>query len=112
MRGIRIREGAPKKAHFSEKDLSRKILVGGHAVVISEVAAEDFDQYIYDILGKMYNKPGHLQNRYDSSFDYDWSYHYYRVMALNELHALNLLRVKATPSKPAVPLFAEEEPAC
>lgn len=100
-----------RKTHFNEVDLSRKILVEGEIRTVGEVTAEEFDIWIYQILKKMYEKQGYLLNRYEASFDYDWSYPYYRIIALNEMHALNLGRVRACPSKPKIPLFAEEEQA-
>jgi hypothetical protein len=98
-----------RKTHFNEVDLSRKIEVEGKPLPISEATAEEFDIWIYQILGKMYKQPGHIQNRYETSFDYDWSYPHYRIIALNEMYALNLGRVRACPSKPKIPLFAEEK---
>lgn len=98
-----------RKAQFDEDDLSRLILVDGKSVQVREATAEEFDIYIYHILGRAYRKKGHVLQRYALSFDYDWKYLGCRVLALNELHKLNLARRSTRPPRPEIALFIEEE---
>lgn len=97
------------KEHFTEADLSRKIVAFGQVRIIGDATTEEFDEYIYSILKQMYQKQGHAMQRYELSFDHDWRYLGNRLNALNELYRLNLARRSARPAKEKIPLFVEVE---
>lgn len=102
-------KGTPiiKSAHFNSTVLHKRINVAvGDSPTIYGASNEDFDEFIYRILGQMYTKRGDIINVYNTFAD-DWSDRQHRVNALNELHALNLLRKKR--SLKAIPLLLTEK---
>lgn len=102
-------QATSRKARFSAEDLKRKIRVGGKTLTISNATAEEFDIFVFGILEQMYKKQYFLLRTYNETFNYDWTEPRLRIVALNGLHRLNLARRSATPPKPKIPLFAEEE---
>jgi hypothetical protein len=104
-------QGSVRAPHFTEEVLSRTIAVDGKNIIASKATAEEFDIYVFNVLAQMYEKQHFLLKCYNETFGYDYAYPMYRVIALNELHRLNLARRSTVPPKPKIPLFVEEEQA-
>ncbi len=102
-----MREGLVVRAHFTSNALENNIMVDSELRTVGNASNEEFDEYVYTILGKMYKQKVAMLNRYHTSFDYDWQFKENRIIALNELYAINLAHVSDM-RKAAVPLFAEE----
>ena len=110
---MRKGQGSVRPPRFDCEVLQKKILVDGRTLTINQATAEEFDMYVFSVLEQMYEKQYFLLRCYNESFDYDWSDHRLRVVALNELYRLNLARPSMSPARPKIPLFAQEEiPAC
>lgn len=100
-----------KSAHFNSLVLHKHINIDGEhfPVTIYGASNEQFDIFVYHVLGLMYMQPEDILKTYNTFAPDDWSDRQDRINAMNVLHDLNNLRKKR--SLKAIPLLAEEETA-
>ena len=85
----------------------RKIRAFGKIVTVYGSTSEEFDEYIYTILNKIYTDKTKMVAVRDEAFNRDWSVLDFRIDAMKQLHEIN--RRRKSNHGVAVDLFADEE---
>ena len=84
--------------------VDRIITAFGETVTVGKATAEQFDEYIYATVGRLYDDKQFMQSVLEEKFNRDWRVLDDRIIALNQLHTLNRMRSRDE----RIALYADE----